>query len=236
MSAFGVTIADRHKPAEAPEMTKKKKQIILACVLGGLTALVLLWQFWPSGPGDDPALAAMPQIKPVVQAEQKKDIPALQQMASNNDPIVASRAITALANLGDTSVIDRISRNSPQEMRLAAVGALSSSRDPAQIQTLARFASDPSADVRMQVVAGIANIPDFQIFDPLMKMLDDPDPTVRNAAIRAIEDKIGLKFRDYDPKYPSQAVISRIKALVPRFKQNFEGYIEYNKTQQGKKR
>jgi hypothetical protein len=236
MSAFGVTIADRHKTTvESEGMSKRKKQIIMASCLLGATVLVLAWQYWPTTT-EDPAVAAAPQIKPVVQAEKKKDVVALQQMVVNNDPIVASRAITALANLGDTSAADKVSRSSPTEVRMAAVSALSNGADASRIQTLSRFTTDPSPDVRMQAVAGIANIPDFQIFDPLMKMLEDPDPSVRNAALRAIEDKIGLRFRDYDPRLPSPASIAKIRSLVPKFKDRFDGYQEYKRSQQGKKK
>ena len=235
VSAFGVTIADKaHSRAESPEISKKTKQLILVGALLALTVLVLAWQYWPTGPGEDPAVAANPEIKPVLQAEQKKDVAQLKQYAADNNPIVASRAVTALASLGDTSMIDKAAQDRRKEVRLAAISALDKAPDSTKLATLQRFTSDPSPDVRSHALAGLASIPDFQIFEPMMKMLDDPDPSVRNAAVKAIEDKIGLKFRDYDPARPNPAVIARIKATVPKFRQNFDGYNEYKKSQ-GKK-
>jgi HEAT repeat protein len=225
VSAFGVTIAEKTKSAEAQPMSKQKKQAIMAGALFVLVALVLWWQFAPSTT-TDPAIAANPEIKPVVQAEQKKDIPQLQQFARDNNPIVASRAVTALGQLGDTSTIDSASRDGRKEVRLAAVSALSNAPDGAKLASLQRFTADPSSDVRLQALAGIANVKSFEIFDPLMKMLEDPDPTVRNAAIKAIEEKIGLKFTFYDPKNPSPAAVGRIKAQMPKYRSMFERYME----------
>jgi hypothetical protein len=236
MSAFGVTITDKTVAVEKPPMDKKKKQAILAGCLIALTVLILAWQYWPRT-DPDPVLAAQPQIKPVLEAEKQKDIPRLQSMAVNSDPIIASRAITALAGLGDSSAADQAARDNRAEVRLAAVSALANTRDPARLATLERFTVDPSNDVRLQAVAGIANIPDSKIFKPLTRMLEDPDPVVRNAAVRAIEEKTGLRFRDYDPTRPNPAVIARIKATLPLFEKNFQEYVLYKQQhQQGNKK
>jgi flagellar basal body-associated protein FliL len=232
-SAFGVAIEQRHKPVEAEGMSKKKKQIILAGALVVLSALVLVWQYWPAGAGEDPAVAAMPQIKPVVQAEQKKDVQALQQMVSNSDPIVASRAVTALAGLGQTDLLNQVEKDKRSEVRLAAVGAMSSSANESNLAALSRFMqTDPSADVRLRALSGVASVQSADAIEQLLPMLEDRDPLVRNAAIRAIEAKSGFRFADFDASRPGNpAVVARIRTQIHNARATLQSYYDQKKAE-----
>jgi hypothetical protein len=235
MSAFGVTIAERAKVQEAPGMTKQKKQALMAAALLGLCALVLAWQYWPSTP-EDPAVTATPEIKPVLQAEKKKDIPQLQQMVKDNNPVVASRAVTALANLGHTGTIDQVAGDKRAEVRLAAVGAMTARPETANLATLSRFMqNDPSPDVRLRALSGVASIPSADAMEQLVTMLGDPDPTVRNAALTALEAKTGYRYRDFDPARPNPAVIARIRNQIQKSKTTLNMYFDEKKNTPNKK-
>jgi HEAT repeat protein len=107
-----------------------------------------------------------------------------------------------------------------------AVSGLGNSGDPAQLQTLSDFIqNDPAPDVRIAAVRGVSNIRDFSIFDHLYPALNDPEESVRKAALGAIEDRIGLKFPEYNPDGSASAraaAITRIRATVSRMKTVFD--------------
>ena len=224
MSAFGITINDRKSAvAEKPPMSKKKKQLILGGSMLAAAVLVLAWQYWPTSLPEDPAVVANPQIKQVIQAEQQKNVPALQQMVVNKDPIVASRAVTALAGLGRADVIESASKDSRMEVRAAAVSAMAANPQPAQLRTLASYMkSDPSPEVRLSALTGLSKIQDAQIFEPMLDMLNDPSPTLRRAAVRELEVKLGLKFSRFDADIPDPAMIAKIRSTVNQFRANYQ--------------
>jgi hypothetical protein len=230
VSAFGVTIADKKTSiAEKPPMTRLRKQVYLLCGLAVFAALLLTWLYWPAA-GEDPAVRENPQIKPVLQAAEQKDIPKLQSFVTNNDPIVASRAVTALAGLGHGDVADNAARDNRPEVRTAAVQVLAQRADPAQLPTLAKFMkSDPSPDVRLNALSGVASIKDARAFDPMLDMLNDPSPTLRRAALRALEQKVGMTFSNFDADRPSAAAIAQIRQSVTGFKKTYEAIKELRK-------
>ena len=229
VSAFGVTIAEKTKAVEAEPMSKQKKQAIMAGALFVLVALVLWWQFSP-GTTVDPAITANPEIKPVVAAEQKKDIPQLRQMVRDNNPMVASRAVSALANLGETAGMEQVTADKRAEVRMAAVAAMGQRSDSANLATLSRFMqSDPSSDVRLRALSGVAAIPSSDAMEQLAGMLGDPDPNVRNAALTALEAKTGYRFRDYDPTRPNPAAVARVRSHIQKSKPNLDAHFEAQK-------
>src|SRR5688572_14606904 len=228
MSAFGVTIADRtSSSAEKPPMSKQKKQVVLLGCLLVVALPLLYWLYWPSTPPEDPAVTADPQIKPVIQAAEKKDIPQLQQLAGNNDPIVASRAVTALAQLGDSAAIQQAAQDRRPEVRMAAVVNIQPTGQ--NLGALARFAEDPDPNVRLRSVATLAKVEEHQAFGPLLRMLEDNDPTIRQAAIRAIEVKSGFVFRDYNPSQRNPAAVAKIRAQLESSKASYEAHVREKK-------
>jgi hypothetical protein len=228
MSAFGVTIADKtSSSAEKPPMSKQKKQVLLLCGLLVVALPLLYWLYWPETPSEDPAVVANPEIKPVVQAAEKKDIPQLQQLAADNNPIVASRAVTALAQLGDPSVLQQAAQDRRPEVRLAAVANMQPTAK--NLGTLAWFAEDPDPNVRLRSVATLAKVEEHAAFGPLLKMLEDNDPTIRQAAIRAIEVKSGFVFRDFNPSMRNPAAVAKIRNLLETSKASYEAHIREKK-------
>ena len=68
------------------------------------------------------------------------------------------------------------------------------------------------------------------LFDHLLPMLSDPQPSVRRAALYAIQDRVGLQFRDFDPEGSEEArgkAIARIRASIPKMKRTFDQFNEF---------
>lgn len=236
---FGVAIstAPAHSSAERPEMSQKKKRLILFGCLAAAMAVVLYLQYRPSSELD-PEAAANPGVRQVVELEKKKDTAGLSQLVTNPDPAVARRAVNSLAGAGQFNAIQAALKDNRYEVRAAAVSGLGSSGDVSQLPTLAQYTQDPSTDVRVAAMRGIANIRDFSIFDHLVPMLSDPQPSIRKAALMAIEDRVGLKFPDF--KYdgtPAErgAAIARIKSVLPKMKQVFDRANEFELKRQQQK-
>jgi HEAT repeat protein len=236
---FGVAIstAPAHSVAEKPEMSEKKKRMILAGVLLAATAVVLYLQYRPSS-DLDPEAAANPAVREVIDLEKKKDAEALTRLTKSDDSAVARRAVTSLSSLGRLDGIQDALKDRRAEVRYAAVSGLGASGDVAQLQTLAQYTQDPASDVRIAAMRGIANIRDFSIFDHLVPMLSDPQPSVRKAALMAIQDRVGLQFPDFKPEDPAESrgkAIGRIKAMLPKMKQVFDQANEFELKRQQKK-
>jgi HEAT repeat protein len=228
---FGVAIATTpaHSTAEKPEMSQKKKRLILAGGLLVATALVLYLQYRPTS-DLDPEAAANPGVRQVVELEKKKDTAGLTGLITSTDSAVARRAVTSLAGVGQYDAIQAALKDRRPEVRYAAVSGLGLSGDVSQLPTLAQYAQDPEPDVRIAAMRGIANIRDFSIFDHLIPMLSDPQMSVRKAALMAIEDRVGLKFPDFKPDGTAAergAAIGRIRAMLPKMKQVFDRANEF---------
>jgi hypothetical protein len=82
---------------------------------------------------------------------------------------------------------------------------------------------------------GIANSRDFAMFDQLIPMLNDPQPSVRRGALAAIESRIGLKFDDFDPNgspTSRSAAVARMRAMLPKFRERFELANDFERNRQ----
>jgi HEAT repeat protein len=236
---FGVAIstAPGHSTAEKPEMSEKKKRLMLAGGLLVATLVVLYFQYRPSS-DLDPEAAANPGVRQVVELEKKHDTAGLSQLVSSTDSAVARRAVNSLAGAGQYNAIQAALKDNRMEVRAAAVSGLGASGDVAQLPTLGQYTQDPSTEVRGAAMRAISNIRDFAIFDYLVPMLSDPQPSIRKAAAMAIEDRVGLKFPDY--KYdgsPAErgAAIGRMKATISKMKQVFDRANEFELKRQQQK-
>ena len=229
-TAFGVSITVGKQAADehAPMSPKKKKLIIFTCLIGA-SALVLFWQYYPRNTLDSEA-QNNPEVRKVVEMEQKKDSSGLAQMIKSDDSAAAARAVSSLANVSGIDAIRGAFDDRREEVRAAAVTALARNPGVEQLPELDQYAEDPAADVRIAAIRGISSIRDFSIFDSLFRKLSDPQPVVRRAALAAIEDRIGLKFPYYDPNgSPEQraAAIGRMRTQASKMKQVFDQANEF---------
>jgi HEAT repeat protein len=95
---------------------------------------------------------------------------------------------------------------------------------------LSGYLKDPDPTVQIAAIRSVASIRDFSIFDHLVPMLSDPQPAVRRSALAAIEDRIGLRFSDFDANGSETArlrAIAKIKSTLPNFKQRFDNASKY---------
>jgi HEAT repeat protein len=225
---FGVAIstAPGHSAAEKPGMSQKKKRTILAGGLLATTAVVLWLQYRPTN-DLDPEAAANPAVREVVEMAKKNDTDGLARMAKSSDSAVARRAVSSLGSAGRFDALRDSLNDRRTDVRYAAVSSLGGSGD---VQAIAPYTKDPDMDVRIAAMRGIANTRDFSMFDHLVPMLSDPQPSVRRAALLAIQDRVGLQFPDYDPEGSDTSrakALARIRAMVPKMKQVFDRANEY---------
>jgi hypothetical protein len=231
--AFGIEVAPTKSGSSAvavdEEAVQKKKRIILAGSLIVLSGLVLWWQYRPT-PADDPDAAAHPQVREVTQLQQKGDAAGLAQLAKSPDVVVARRAVTSLASMGNFDMIRASLNDRRMDVRYAAVSGLGQAGDVRHLETLSKYTEDPAPEVRIAAMRGISNIRDFSIFDHLIPMLSDPESSVRRSAIQAIQDRVGLQFPDYKPDDSAESrarAIGRIRAMIPKMKQVFDRANEF---------
>lgn len=229
-----MTIAAAHQnAAEKPAMNPARKRALMAGGAIALLAAISIYMHIPSKE-QDPEVASHPEVQKVVTMQQNNDTAGLAQMSKNEDSVVARRAVQALAAIGGAEAVhDSLSDPRP-DVRYMAVSGLGNSGDPGQLDALSDFIqNDPAPDVRIAAVRGVSNIRDFSIFDRLFPALNDPEESVRKAALGAIEDRIGLKFPDYNPDGPSSAraiAINRMRTTISRMKSVFDRETEYQKS------
>jgi len=225
-SAFGVTIASAQAAhTEKAGMDPTRKRNIMLIGGGVVLALISIWMRMPSK-AEDPEAAAHPEVTKVEEMRTKQDTAGLTQMTKNSDAVVAARAVNALASIGGSDAVRDSLGDSRPEVRYMAVSGLGSSGDVRDLDALSDvMAQDPAPTVRIAAVRGISNIRDFSIFDRLFIALSDPEASVRRAALGAIEDRIGLKFPDYQPDGPGGAraiAINRMRTMISKMKPGFD--------------
>jgi HEAT repeat protein len=229
-TAFGVSIGadarkDRAHDAPAlPERVRRRRYRAIGAVVAAVIVAGAWW--WTRDGGElDSEAASNAGVRDVLKMERKGDVAGLRRLAGSDDPAVASRAVAALAGSGDVASVGAALRDSRMEVRYAAVTGLAQSGDPAQLDAMTQVLKDPAPEVRIAAVRGVSGVRDFSIFERLIPMLSDPQSSVRRAAIGAIEERIGLRFDDFNADaYPEARAkaVARIKATVPHFRARFE--------------
>jgi HEAT repeat protein len=155
---FGVSIpVEKQQVVDKPPMSAKRKRLIIA---GGLllVAVLLLWiQYGPSGPAD-PDVADHPAVKDVNKLAAKKDIAGLTPYTKNDDVVVATRAVKALAALAGVDAINDALNDPRPEVRSVAVAELANHGDLNSLPVLSRYLQDQDPGVRMTAVRGMASL------------------------------------------------------------------------------
>jgi HEAT repeat protein len=226
-TAFGIAIADVDQSRKAPVRGAMSRQRRATIIFGSvaLVALPLLYLQYRTPTVTDPDVADHPAVVDVNRAETSKNATDLSRLARSDDVIVARRALAALGRIGDDDALRTSATDPRPEIRSAAINELGDRATVADIPVLSKHLQDPAPEVRMAAIRGIAGIPDFSIFDQLVPMLSDPQSSVRRGAQAAIEDRVGLKFSDFDANGSAASraeAISKIRSTIPKFKQRFE--------------
>jgi len=228
-TAFGVTIgATRQTAAAKPAMTSSQKRMVW--MLSAIPVLGLIaWWVIHTPKDTDPEADQSPVVREVEHAAEKKDMAALAQFARSDDSTVARRAVSALVNVGGAEAVRDSLSDSREDVRYALVAALAETPEP-PLEMIAPFMSDPATDVRVAAVRGVSHIRDFSIFDYLIPMLNDPNQSVRKAAFSAIEERIGLKFPEFNPNAPASeqaAAVNRMRAQISKMQQVFDQHNDF---------
>jgi len=228
LHAFGIDVpieaAHGQSAGRKPLDRTKKAWIAFACLIT-VSAGVWWWQNRPA-PDSDPDLADHPEIAQVQKLKSKNDTTALAPLVKDRDVVVASRAVQALGDLGDSRAVASAMSDSRSEVRFAAASAIGASAGPEHIPALSKvMREDTNRDVRLAAMRSLSSVHDFSIFDHLIAALQDSDPNIRRSALGAIEKRIGLVFPDFKPNGSSESraqAIAHIRQLLPAYKKGFE--------------
>jgi HEAT repeat protein len=132
-----------------------------------------------------------PDFKALVEA---RDIKGLIRLLDHGDFDTQWRAARALGTMGNdaTSLLLRVIENPNINIRLGAIEALASIRDPAAIKVLqVILASDQTSELRWAAALALGEIGDQTVAPALLSALRDEDRYVRYGAAKALE-QIGL--------------------------------------------
>ena len=113
----------------------------------------------------------------------------IQTALSDPSPLVRSRAITALGNLGEHAPVEILVKmllDANSEVRLAAVTALGNLGEHAPLEPLISALHDEDSDVRSAAVTALGNLGEHAPLEPLISALRDEDSDVRSAAVTAL--------------------------------------------------
>jgi len=116
-----------------------------------------------------------------------KEIPLLVQAVDDPDPMVRKHAILALGNLRDISALPvLIQQLTDMEMSKHAFVAVLKFGRPVLPWLHRHMLKNYSVDVRIRLIDLIGKIGDRKSVEPLMELLDDPNPMIRLAAIDSL--------------------------------------------------
>jgi HEAT repeat protein len=110
----------------------------------------------------------------------------VQVLQSTEQSEVTTVAAIALANYGQAAIEPLTDLLSQPASRLVAVQALAQVQHAAVIQPLLKVANDASADVRTATIEALSHFYDPEITSALQVALQDPNTSVRRAAVVAL--------------------------------------------------
>lgn len=117
----------------------------------------------------------------------------LDEIVSGLDLELAVAAAEAIGNLDDLpqappGLVRAAGWATNDELRWAALEALTDIEDPATATTLMAAVSDPEARIRRMVIQALGDLEVAAATDVIRGALTDPDPGVRRAAVRALAE------------------------------------------------
>jgi HEAT repeat protein len=77
-------------------------------------------------------------------------------------------------------------------VRACAADVLGRAQSPGAVRALSAAASDANTTVRLEVAKALAAISETQTIEPLSRLIGDPEPAVRSAAIRGLKERLTL--------------------------------------------
>ncbi|MHB0972001.1 MAG: PilT/PilU family type 4a pilus ATPase [Thermoanaerobaculia bacterium] len=122
--------------------------------------------------------------------DDKRIIPAMIQLLKDPDWWIRIIAVETLGRLGDPSAVDAmIGMLGDADVRWSAVEALGRIGDVRALPHLGKLLSDPSPDIRIEVIQSLVNFKHPQVMQALQKVAEtDPNRAVRSRAIDVAEE------------------------------------------------
>lgn len=142
--------------------------------------------------GDDPALR-FEAVRALGESHAPEALGPLLDALRDDDRNIRAAALDALGRLGDARAADPLSRGldeSDRDLRRTAVFALDRVATPRAMERLTGALDDPDREVRITAARIIGRIGDEDALSAVERLADsDPDPLVRRAACRAIDER-----------------------------------------------
>jgi HEAT repeat protein len=114
----------------------------------------------------------------------------LSDLSESLDPVLREEALIALAATADERAVRRFEAGvfeGEAVLRIASVRALGRIGDPLSMPFLVFAAADPTGRVRVESARSLAAVKGEEATNALVRLLEDPDPHVRAAAVAGLE-------------------------------------------------
>lgn len=194
-------------------------RLYLAIAVLVLAVGALIWAF-----RGDRTIPGDPELVPIIEMGNKKDVSGLNQAASSSNEKVAAEALVQLARVQGPAAAPAVQKalGDPRAgVRAAAASqfAVVCTRDQADLLKLALKDQDPG--VRREACRAIGQLQAVDAADPMLTLIEkDPDVSVRAAALQAVEKIVGLKTKLSPDDTPGQRkkAVDQFRKMMPGVK------------------
>lgn len=163
---------------------------------------------------------------------------ALEQLAGDDEPLAAARAIHVMGRCERRSryreIVEGALDDERPGVRAAAVAAITYYDSPAALRGLREAMDDESEEVRLAAVRGLGRLDTWEAFGPMLDAMEDDSRRVRASAGAGVMDLAGRKY-DFDasaPAYRRRRVVEQIRGDEPTLRQAYELYQQRRKDQE----